>query len=46
MEEHFVKKIRRTGTSLGVNIPKEIIEVLKLNEGDIIKVRIKKMGGV
>lgn len=42
MEEEFIKKIRKTGTSLGVNIPKEVIEFLNLQEGDLLKIRIKK----
>ena len=43
MEEQFIKKIRRTGTSLGINIPKEIIDLMGLKNGDLVKVTIKKL---
>jgi len=43
MNEQFVRTIRKTGTSLGVNIPIEIIKLLELKEGDLIKVVIEKI---
>ncbi|MBL7054914.1 hypothetical protein ISS05_04105 [Candidatus Woesearchaeota archaeon] len=44
-KEQFVRKIRKTGTSLGINVPIEIIQLLKLKEDDLVRViveRIKK----
>lgn len=46
-KEAFVRYVRKTGTSLGVNIPLEVIKVLGLKENDIVRVtieRIKKHG--
>jgi len=42
-KEQFVRKIRKTGTSLGVNIPIEIIQLLKLKEDDIVRIIIEKI---
>ncbi len=42
-KEEFVKYIRKTGTSLGVNIPLEIIKILNLKENEIVRVTIKKI---
>jgi antitoxin component of MazEF toxin-antitoxin module len=41
--EGFVRYIRKTGTSLGINIPTEIIKILKLKEDEIVRVTIKKI---
>ena len=46
-KEQFVRYIRKTGTSLGINIPLEVIKVLNLKENEIVRVtieRIKKSG--
>ena len=42
MKEEFLRTIIRNGGSLAINIPKEIKALLKLKEGEIVKVRIKK----
>ena len=42
-KEEFVRYIRKTGTSLGVNIPFEVLEVLNLKENDIVRVTIEKI---
>ncbi len=42
MEEKFLRIIRKTGTSLGINIPTEIIKLLKLKEDDMVRVAIEK----
>lgn len=42
-KEQFVRKIRKTGTSLGVNIPTEIIQLLNLKENDIVRILIEKV---
>jgi len=39
----FIRTIRKSGTSLAVNIPAEILELLNLKEGDIVEVEIKKL---
>lgn len=39
----FVRTIRKSGTSFAINIPPEIIQLLKLKEGDIVEVEIKKL---
>lgn len=44
MEEKFLRMIRKTGTSLGINIPIEIIKLLKLKEDDMVRVTIEKVG--
>lgn len=40
---NFIKVIRKNGTSLAVNIPSEIIELLGLKEGDFLNVEIEKL---
>lgn len=40
--EEFVRSVRKTGTSLGINIPIEIIKLLNLKENDIVRVTIQK----
>lgn len=42
-QEQFVRKIRKSGTSLGINIPPEIIQLLDLNENDIARIIIEKV---
>ena len=42
-QEEFVRTIRKSGTSLAVNLPPEVIKLLKLREGDILRVKIKKI---
>lgn len=39
----IVKKIRRSGTSLAINIPVEVIELLKLKESDLVEIEIKRI---
>lgn len=39
----IIKKIRRSGTSLAVNIPVEVIELLKIKENDLVEIEIKKL---
>ena len=39
----FIRTIRKSGTSLAVNIPPEIIKLLKLKEKDIVEIEIKKL---
>ncbi|MFH1358451.1 MAG: hypothetical protein ABIH37_01020 [archaeon] len=43
MKEKFVKTIKKSGTSLGINIPSEIVKLLKLKEGNFLRVEIEKI---
>ncbi len=43
MKEEFVRYIRKTGTSLGINIPLEVIKVLNLKENEIVRITIEKI---
>ncbi|MBI2134402.1 hypothetical protein HYU09_00280 [Candidatus Woesearchaeota archaeon] len=43
MEERFLRMIRKTGTSLGINIPTEIIKLLRLKEDDMVRITIEKV---
>ena len=45
MKEQFIRIIRKTGTSLGINIPIEIIKLLKLKDDDMVRVTIEKIKG-
>ena len=42
-KEDFIRYIRKTGTSLGINIPPEIIKSLNLKENEIVRVTIEKI---
>ncbi len=39
----IIRKIRKSGTSLAVNIPKEVTEFLNIKEGDLVEVVIGKI---
>lgn len=43
MKEKFIKIVRKNGTSLAVNIPSEIVELLKIKEGNMIRAEIEKI---
>lgn len=43
MKEKFVKSIKKSGTSLAINIPSEIVKLLKIKEGDFLRVEIEKI---
>ena len=43
MGEKFVKSVRKSGTSLAINIPAEIVKLLKLKEGYLLRVEIEKI---
>lgn len=42
MIEQFIREVRKSGGSLSINIPKEIIKLLKLKDGSIVKIIIEK----
>ena len=39
----FIRALRKSGTSLTVSIPPELIELLDIKEGDFMKVKIEKI---
>jgi len=39
----FIRKLRKSGTSLSINLPPEIIELMKLKKDDLLKVKIEKI---
>lgn len=43
MKEKFVKSVKKNGDSLAINIPSEIIKLLKINEGDVLRIEIEKL---
>jgi len=43
MKEKFVKSAKKSGTSLAINIPSEIVKLLKIKEGDFLRVEIEKI---
>lgn len=43
MKERFVKIVRKNGDSLAINIPSEVIELIGIKEGDIVRVEIEKV---
>ena len=44
MEKYkVIRKVRKSGSSLAINIPKEIVEILKIKEGENVEVEIRKI---
>ena len=43
IKESFARYVRKTGTSLGVSIPLEVIKILKLKENEIVRITIEKI---
>ena len=43
MKEKFIKTIRKNGDSLAINIPSEIVRLLGLKEGSMLKIEIEKI---
>ncbi|MEI6732044.1 MAG: AbrB/MazE/SpoVT family DNA-binding domain-containing protein [archaeon] len=42
MKEKFVKAVRKNGDSLAINIPSEIVELLGIKEGMLLRIEIEK----
>ena len=42
MKEKFVKTIKKNGSSLAINIPSEVVKLLKLKGGDFLRVEVEK----
>lgn len=43
MKEKFVKSIKKNGSSLAINLPSEVVKLLKIKEGDFLRVEIEKI---
>jgi len=43
MKEKFIKMIRKSGTSLSITISPEILKILSLKEGNLVRVEIEKI---
>ena len=41
----FFRTLRKSGTSLAINIPPEIIKLMNIRKGDIVKVEVEKIKG-
>jgi antitoxin component of MazEF toxin-antitoxin module len=39
----IVKKVRKNGSSLAINLPQEIVELLEVKEGELLEIEIKKL---
>ena len=42
-ETECLAKTRKVGGSLVVTLPKELVETEKIKEGEIVKIRVKKL---
>lgn len=43
MKEGFVKTVKKNGDSLAINIPIEVVRLLKIEEGDILRIDLEKV---
>ena len=43
MKEKFVKSVKKSGTSLAINLPSEIVKLLRVKEGDFLRIEIEKI---
>ena len=41
--EQFVRKVRKSGSSLSISVPNEIVRLLKIKEGEIVRVIVEKI---
>lgn len=39
----IIRRVRKNGTSLAINIPREIVELLKIKEGELLEIEISKL---
>ena len=42
-KEEFIRYVRRTGTSLGISIPLEVIKILDIKENEMARVTVEKV---
>lgn len=43
MKEKFIRAVRKSGTSLSINLPTEVIRILKIKKGDLLRIEIEKI---
>lgn len=43
MKEKFVKSVKKSGTSLAIHIPVEIVKLMKIKSGDFLRIEIEKI---
>ncbi len=43
MSEQFIKIVRKNGSSLAINLPKEVVELLNIKDQDIVRVSLEKV---
>ncbi len=41
--EQFIRTVRKNGASLAVNLPKEIVELLNIKNGDMLRIEVEKI---
>jgi antitoxin component of MazEF toxin-antitoxin module len=45
MKEKFVRIVRKNGDSLAINIPVEVVKLLNVKEGEILRIEVEKVKG-
>jgi antitoxin component of MazEF toxin-antitoxin module len=43
MKQEFIMTLRKSGNSLCITVPKQIVKFLKLAEDDLLKIEIEKI---
>jgi len=43
VKEQFIRTVRKAGTSLAISIPKDIVKLSGVKEGDMLKIEIEKV---
>ena len=43
MKEQFIRAVRKSGTSLSINLPTEMIRLLNIEKGDLLRIEIEKI---
>ncbi len=41
MVESFLKEVKRNGNSLAINIPKDVVKLMELKKGNVVRVSIE-----
>ena len=41
--EQFIRTVRKNGASLAVNLPKEIVGLLNIKNGDMLRIEVEKI---
>ncbi len=43
MKEKFIKIVRKNGDSLAINIPREVVTLMNLKEGGMVRIEIENV---